>query len=235
MLKLNQKIFILGLPRTGTTSLCHVFLQHHFLVAHTAFTEAAFEQANVIADTPVFSDFCELNTLYPNSIWMYLHRDFNDWLPSITLMLDKLKHQPRERFHPLIIRSFERSFGPLKQTQLTDPEHLAHCYAEHFNKIKTLAVKLNKLLITVELVDLENTTATADFSKLIDRINNNTIKHNHGEIKNSSEDFERLKIAAQPLNKNGKITDWQAIKHPSKIPSHLAKNGRRTFFNYSVV
>ncbi|WP_320819085.1 sulfotransferase, partial [Thalassolituus sp.] len=40
-----SKIFIIGLPRTGTTSISVALLELGFLVAHTAFTKKAFEVA----------------------------------------------------------------------------------------------------------------------------------------------------------------------------------------------
>ena len=49
-----QKIFIIGLPRTGTTSVCVAMLELGFYVAHTAYTDRSFTEAQVIADTPIF-------------------------------------------------------------------------------------------------------------------------------------------------------------------------------------
>ncbi|MFQ3195483.1 MAG: hypothetical protein ACI9N3_002317, partial [Colwellia sp.] len=53
----NTKIFIIGLPRSGTTSICAAMLELGYTVAHTAYTQKTFDQAQVIADTPIFADF----------------------------------------------------------------------------------------------------------------------------------------------------------------------------------
>ncbi|MEM7388342.1 MAG: sulfotransferase, partial [Pseudomonadota bacterium] len=49
---MSSKIFIIGLPRTGTTSICNSFLQLGYKTAHTAYTQQAITTADVIADTP---------------------------------------------------------------------------------------------------------------------------------------------------------------------------------------
>ncbi len=227
-IEILNKIFILGLPRTGTTSLCHLLLQHHYTVAHTAFTEAAFDQAEVIADTPVFSDFYELNKLYPNSRWIYLYRNFNDWLPSITVMLNKLRSQPNRRFHPLILRSFQRVFGDLNNQNITDPKHLEQCYNRHARAILEYQRHLNKALISVELQhgNSINTDAITKFLAALKPADT------HPSDRSTKPSF--FKLAIPPRNQQGKITAWKTIQHPNKIPSHLAKNGRRNFFNYGL-
>jgi hypothetical protein len=219
-----KKIFILGLPRTGTTSLCHLFLQHNVKVAHTAFTQAAFNNADVIADTPVFSDYKELNQIFPESQWIYLHRNFDQWLPSIRIMIDKLRTQPKERFHPLILRSFQRVFGSLDNPDVTDEQHLEYCYTQHEQKIRTLQNTLNKNLIRIELT--RNNDGHHD--------HNITFKDLITELNNSREQSISLTLKTTALNLQGEITAWQKLKHPNKVPSHLAQNGRRHYFKYSI-
>ncbi len=50
-----SKLFIIGLPRTGTTSISVALLEMGLLVAHTAFTKKAFEVADAISGAPCFS------------------------------------------------------------------------------------------------------------------------------------------------------------------------------------
>jgi len=59
---MSSKIFIIGLPRTGTTSICNSFLQLGYKTAHTAYTQQAIITADVIADTPVFSEYALLDS-----------------------------------------------------------------------------------------------------------------------------------------------------------------------------
>ena len=72
---MSERIFIIGLPRTGTTSVCHAFLQLGFSCAHTAYTKQCFNQAQVIADTPIFNDYEYLDSLYPGAKFIYLERE----------------------------------------------------------------------------------------------------------------------------------------------------------------
>jgi hypothetical protein len=58
----NEKIFIIGLPRSGTTSICSVMLELGYSVAHTAYTQKTFDNAQVIADTPIFADYKQLDS-----------------------------------------------------------------------------------------------------------------------------------------------------------------------------
>jgi hypothetical protein len=78
-----NKIFIIGLPRTGTTSVCAAMLTLGFRVAHTAYTVRAFDEAQVIADTPIFNDYQQLDQAYPKAKFIYLERSLKNWLPSI--------------------------------------------------------------------------------------------------------------------------------------------------------
>lgn len=59
---ITNKVFIIGLPRTGTTSLCSFLLNKGLTVAHTAYCQQAFDSAQVIADTPIFHDFQQLDS-----------------------------------------------------------------------------------------------------------------------------------------------------------------------------
>ena len=76
-----NKIFIIGLPRTGTTSVCAAMLDLGFRVAHTAYTDRSFNEAQVIADTPIFCDYQHLDKAYPDAKFIYLTRTMDKWLP----------------------------------------------------------------------------------------------------------------------------------------------------------
>ena len=69
-----NKLFIIGLPRTGTTSISVALLDYGFKVAHTAYTKRAFELADVISDAPCFADYQELDNIFPHSKFVYLDR-----------------------------------------------------------------------------------------------------------------------------------------------------------------
>lgn len=87
------KIFIISLPRTGTTSICLYLLDCGLKVAHTAYSDRVFEQADVIADTPAFVDYPMLYNRYPDAKFVYLERSLPDWIPSIRRLLQTMRKQ----------------------------------------------------------------------------------------------------------------------------------------------
>ena len=117
-----NKLFIIGLPRTGTTSISIAMLDYGFKVAHTAFTKQAFELADVISDSPCFCDYQQLDALYPNSKFVYLDRALEQWIPSIQMLLKKMQENLAPKtgiFNPVLKRSFNETFDlyipPLRQ------------------------------------------------------------------------------------------------------------------------
>jgi hypothetical protein len=80
-----NKVFIIGLPRTGTTSVSVALLEQGLTVAHQAFTKQAFMLADAVSDAPCFSDYQQLDKLFPNAKFVYLDRPLDKWLPSIQL------------------------------------------------------------------------------------------------------------------------------------------------------
>ena len=126
-----SKIFIIGLPRTGTTSISVVLLELGLSVAHTAFTKRTFEVSDAISDAPCFSDYQLLDGLFPNAKFIYLTRSMEKWLPSITMLLEKMAPhlEPKTgRFNPILKRSFHQTFSsilPLTHSTLID------CYERH--------------------------------------------------------------------------------------------------------
>ena len=93
-----NKLFIIGLPRTGTTSLSVALLDYSFKVAHPAYTKRAFELADVISDAPTFCDFRQLDGLFPGSKFVYLERSLALWVPSMRMLLNKIS---QSRFIPV--------------------------------------------------------------------------------------------------------------------------------------
>ncbi|KKL06296.1 hypothetical protein LCGC14_2597460 [marine sediment metagenome] len=101
------------------------------LVAHTAFTKKAFEMADAISDAPCFSDYKQLDSLFPNAKFIYLNRDLRAWLPSITMLLEKMAPHldlKTGHFSPVLKRSFHQTFPTIHP--LSERE-LAACYTKH--------------------------------------------------------------------------------------------------------
>jgi len=120
-----QKIFIIGLPRTGTTSVCAAMLALGYRVAHTAYTERSFFEAQVLADTPIFCDYQRLDSAYPNAKFIYLARDMEKWLPSIAQLLARMHNnliRDDGGFNPIIKRCYQTIFSPYSLANINNLE-----------------------------------------------------------------------------------------------------------------
>lgn len=206
----DEKIFIIGLPRTGTTSICCKFLELGFRVAHTAYTEHAFTHAQVIADTPVFTDYKQLFHYYPNSKFVYLERDLSLWTPSIKQLLQRMHNNVVSNtggFNPIIKRCYQRTFSPFTAENIDNDSFLTQCYLKHQQEIFQFFSRAPQSLLTI------NVSAPNSLEQLLAFIN---LPIHYGQ-------FEQI-------NKGGKVTAWKSIKHPLKVSS--TTNGKASTINY---
>jgi hypothetical protein len=129
-----NKIFIIGLPRTATTSVCLAMLGLGFKTAHNAYTERTFIEAQVIADTPIFCDYKKLDQHFPNSKFIYLTRDKANWLPSIKQLLQRMivnLQRSDGGFNPHLKRCYNDVFSPLTAENIAQDDFLLQCYLRH--------------------------------------------------------------------------------------------------------
>ncbi len=206
-----NKLFIIGLPRTGTTSICAALLDHDLKVAHTALTKQAFELADVVADTPCFCDYQQLDQMFPDSKFVYLQRNLAHWIPSIQMLLTKIMNhiQQGQHLHPLIQRCFDACFGILSAANPLDATHLAQCYATHQQHIKNHFTQRNQLLS----IDISDKNSWHQLLKFLGK----------------PEDHKRF----PHINSSRMITAWKDIKHPNKVNSNAIGPERRKFFDYA--
>lgn len=198
---MTTKYFIVGLPRTGTTSVCSALLELGYFVAHTAYTEQAFSKAQVIADTPVFADFIELDKFYPDSKFIYLNRCLDQWLPSIRQLLLRMHNNLMRDdggFNPTIKRCYKQVFSPFTQTNIHSDEFLQHCYARHQQYVFEYFSERPEDLLTIDV------SVKQDFTNLI----------NYLSVESEKQSFDRL-------NTGGKVTAWKDISSPFKVASTI--------------
>ncbi|WP_286267814.1 sulfotransferase family protein [Thalassotalea atypica] len=197
-----QKIFIIGLPRTATTSLCVACLELGFKTAHTAYTNAALSNAQVIADTPIFSEYPKLDHKFPGAKFIYLQRDLELWLPSIKQLLNRMSKNLLRTdggFNPHLKKSYCEVFSPFTLPNINNDEFLIHCYRQHERKIKQYFLDRPQDLLSIDVAKNDS------YQKLVNFL--------ESEPKNVNEqNFKRINIA-------GKVTAWNDIKHPNKIAS----------------
>ena len=206
-----SKIFIIGLPRTGTTSISVAMLEAGFTVAHTAFTKQTFELADVISDAPCFSDFEQLDLLFPNSKFIYLHRDLSQWVPSMQRLLTKMAEGLTPKggfFSPVLKRAFNETFDTEHPHLLTE-QHLKNCYLQHVQHVSNYFHGKDNLL-NINLSDPNSFVALYDFL---------------GLPYQTGENFPHLNTGSQ-------VAAWKAYKHPNKVSSHSAGKDHRQFFDY---
>ena len=205
------KIFIIGLPRTGTTSISVALLECGFKVAHTAFTKHAFELADVISDSPCFSDYQQLDLLFPDSKFVYLQRELSKWIPSMQRLLTKMEPHLLPKtgyFNPVLKRSFEQTFELSNEHLLTE-EHLSACYERHQQQVDLYFQGRNDLL-SINLSERGSLQALLAFIGL------------------DCQDEQQF----PHLNQGSQVSNWKAYKHANKINSLSAGKDHRQFFNY---
>lgn len=207
----NQKIFIIGLPRTATTSVCLAMLELGLKTAHTAYTHKTMAQAQVIADTPIFCDYQQLDKTYDNAKFIYLTRDLSLWLPSIKQLLQRMATNLLRTdggFNPTIKRCYQQVFSPFTEKNINQDEFLTQCYQHHQQEILHYFKNREHDLLSIEVSDKNSYCALVEFL-----IKNNFI---------SSTDTPKLSFehaSFEHINRGGKVTAWNKIKHPLKIES----------------
>ena len=205
-----NKLFIIGLPRTGTTSIS-VSLLEHFKVAHTAYTKRAFELADVVSDCPCFSDYQQLDGLFPDSKFVYLQRPLDQWLPSIQMLLNKmLPHlNARTYVNPILKRSFGQTFDLTDVDKSLDRVHLTACYQRHEQSVIDYFHDSDNLL-SIDVSEADSLPRLLGFL---------------GLPHSGDEQFPHLNIGRR-------VDSWGEYKHPNKVNANAAGRERRKFFDY---
>jgi hypothetical protein len=198
----TEKIFIIGLPRTATTSVCLAMLGLGYKTAHNAYTQNAFIEAKVIADTPVFCDYQALDKQFPNSKFIYLQRDKAKWIPSIRQLLQRMMTNLQRTdggFNPHIKRCYNQVFSPLTHENIESDDFLSNCYQAHQEQVERYFQHREHDLLTIDVSD------EASYASLLKFL---------GHIKKaeSNEGF-------QVINIGGKVRAWQAINNKLKVES----------------
>ena len=207
-----NKLFIIGLPRTGTTSVSVALLEHDFKVAHTAYTKRAFELADVISDTPCFCDYRQLDQLFPQSKFVYLDRGLNNWLPSMQRLLNKMRvHLVKNtgQFNPILKRCFENTFAISTIKGPIEYKHLEACYLNHQQSV-------------FEYFSGREDCLNIDISqpRSLEKLLNFLARPTEGV-----KEFPRLNVGKQ-------VDSWKGFKHMNKVNSNSAGKEHRKYFDY---
>ena len=221
----KPKIFVLGLPRTGTTSFCITMLELGYPTAHVALTKASVNHATVIADSPIFADYPHYDRLFPGSKFIYLDRKIEDWLPSIKQLLIRLfKNMTCEHggFHPLLKSSYHQIFTPLTRENIHNDQFLTNAYLQHKEQVLNYFSNRVEDLLTINLASPNDYQRLLDFlirEQLIDQLETSPFAEKH---------FPKT-------NMGNKITYWKSVKHPLKVPSNFSGEEKNKYFDFSAV
>ncbi|MBR9728703.1 sulfotransferase [Shewanella intestini] len=211
---MTAKIFVIGLPRTGTTSVSVALLEQGFSVAHQAFTQQSFHLADVVSDAPCFSDYQQLDLLFPNTKFIYLTRPLEKWVISMQMLLAKMLPQlaPHSgKFHPILKRSFENCFQVSTVENPLCKQHLTNCFLRHQQQVQAYFANRTDFL-QVNLHEPNSLTEILDFL---------------GCSQQQSLNMPHLNIGTH-------VASWDEYSHPNKISSHAFGPNRRKFFDYNL-
>ncbi|WP_394148584.1 sulfotransferase family protein [Shewanella atlantica] len=219
------KIFIIGLPRTGTTSVSVALLEQGYRVAHQAFTKHSFELADVISDAPCFSDYRQLDKLFPGAKFVYLDRALDTWVPSMQMLLSRmLVHLDDKsgRFNAIMKRSFNCSFGVNRVDDVMDSEHLIKCYLAHKEQVLDYFRDRDDLL-SIDISEPGSLAELLNFLECDPDTCDSDISHLN---------FPHLSFPH--LNKGRNVASWDEYKHPNKISANAAGPENRKYFSYKL-
>jgi len=208
---ISNKIFIIGLPRTATTSVCKAFVELGFYTAHTAYVQKTFEKAQVIADTPIFRDYALLDAFYPQSKFINLVRPLNVWLPSIRQLLQRMLNNLQRKdggFNPYLRRCYHEVFSPLTLDNINSDEFLISCYQRHQQSIDDYFINRPLDLLTIDV------SQDGSYQRLLDFVD---IDHS------PCDGFDRVNIG-------GKVTAWKQVQSEFKVDS--TRRGRIDKLDY---
>mgnify|MGYP000501211359 CR=1 FL=1 len=178
-----------------------------FTTAHTAYTQQTMEQAQVIADTPVFCDYQTLDAEYPNAKYIYLTRKAELWLPSIKQLLQRMyKNLQRTDggFNPVLKRCYNQVFFPLTQENIEQDQFLLTCYQKHFQGAKAFFKGREQDLLIIDVSEPNSYCALVEFLAI----------NTQDNLNEKDQGFEHINIG-------GKVTAWKKVKHPLKIEATL--------------
>jgi hypothetical protein len=229
-----NNVFIIGLPRTGTTSVSVALLEQGLTVAHQAFTKQAFMLADAVSDAPCFSDYQQLDKLFPNAKFVYLDRPLDKWLPSMQMLLSRmLVHLDKDngRFHPIMKRSFNHCFDILQVEDVFDEAHLTACYQRHQQQVLSYFAGRNDFIS----IDISVDGSLATLLQFIGLAKPNTTEFRqlqYPQLQSQPLSFPQLNFPQLNMGRN--VASWDEYKHPNKISANVSGPDKRKFFDYRL-
>ncbi len=163
----HTKIFGIGLPRTGTTSLAQALecygidtIHYPFDLYEEGLDAPTVEQHTAFVDTPVPMFYRELDQRWPGSTFILTVRDKADWLDSMKW----LRTEGRKIWQPRPIREqYKRDFYG---TNAFDREPLSDTFDRYHEEVLAHFEGREGDLLRLNIIESSNTSALIDFLDL---------------------------------------------------------------------
>ena len=154
-----NKIFGIGLSRTGTTSLYYLMKGFGFMAVHYPSSMEEIDEHFFANDTSISARFEELDRLYPNSKFIYTRRTVRRWARSCMRRFSMPERLEVIRAMPPKIKSWydEADMTLYGRDQLglatVTEKELMMAYHRHEERIKTYFKERPFDLLTVDLTN----------------------------------------------------------------------------------
>ena len=193
-----MKIFGIGLPRTGTTSLSMAVMNLGFKTCHVCLLDSTYYRADAFFDTPIWANYKELDERFPGSKFILSWRDPEKWYQSfsknIGSYLNALRNSWIRRLDVVQRRAYLKIFGPSG----SDKEYLISCYIRHRQEAEEyFRDRPNDFLV----LEMESADAMAKLSEFLG-------------IKDEG-------ISLPSSNHSGTTDEWSRIEHPNKVMDRM--------------
>ena len=106
-----SKIFGIGLPKTGTTSLGRALEVLGYTVVHDPENFDQIDRHDAATDSRIADTFEELDRRYPGSKFIYTVRDRQAWVRSLVGQFEKTDLDFKQRKKPGTIARYKRLYG----------------------------------------------------------------------------------------------------------------------------
>jgi len=141
-----NKIFCIGLPRTGTRSITAALRVLGFNIAHYPSDEETFlhlangfyklpllETCDGISDMVASPYYAQFDEAYPGSRFILTTRDMETWLPSVARNIGDAPAAPERNDHLAEIKKFFRAscYGSYR----FNPKRFVYAYNVHFRNV----------------------------------------------------------------------------------------------------
>ena len=189
-----MKIFGIGLPRTGTTSVAAAMLELGLKTAHTQLHNDNFDAGDSYFDTPIWADYEELDKKYPGSKFILTWRDPKAWETSFSKNLGKFLQEIKD---------------------INNPKHSTNrrCYKKIFDEAKTSEELIFKY-------QLHRKKAEEYFKDRPQDLLIFDVTEGWGKLC----DFLGYLIPPIPFPCYKEVSDWENIAHQNKIIEYQTKD-----------